>query len=265
MRIQVVAVNHGTTAYADLLLRSLITHHPKRSELAILLLDNGSADLERLAWAQAFGVEIRQSGYTRDTQVTTHGEILRNAVLSHADCDAYLFVDVDVCFMADDTIGAMAAELATDNDLFAVQAVWSNENGEDYDSGDGSSANISRVRESVRFAGAADWPEPYEFDTGYGDRVHPFCVLLRNDRVFRNAVEVTGLSPAQLQCERGALWFDTLGLLTQIMKTHGRTWRTSGQRVIHFGNVSWDTAWAENKAERRDALLDRYAVPTPPR
>jgi hypothetical protein len=156
-----------------------------RSELAILLLDNDSTDLDRLSWAGAFGVDIPPSGYARTTQVTTHGEILRDAVLAHPDCDAYLFLDVDVCFMADDTIGAMAAELTADSDLFAVRAIWSNEDGEDYDTGDGSNASISRIRETVRPAGVADWPEPYEFDTGYGDRVHPFCVLLRNDRVFR--------------------------------------------------------------------------------
>jgi hypothetical protein len=231
--------------------------------MPILLLDNGSDDLDRLDWARALGVDIRQSGYTRAAQVTTHGEILRDAVLANPDCDAYLFVDVDVCFMADETIGAMASELAADSDLFAVRAIWSNEDGEDFEPGDGSSTNVSRIREAVRFAGTSEWPEPYEFDTGYGDRVHPFCALVRNDRVFRTAVEVTGLSPAQIQCERGALWFDTLGLLTQVMKTHGRTWRTSRQRVIHFGNVSWDSAWSENKAQRRDALLDRYAIPKP--
>lgn len=48
MRVQVVSVNHGTTEYADLFLRSLLAHHPDRSELAVLVLDNDSGDVDRL-------------------------------------------------------------------------------------------------------------------------------------------------------------------------------------------------------------------------
>ncbi|SDS37301.1 glycosyltransferase family 2 protein [Actinopolymorpha singaporensis] len=127
MRIQVVTINHGTTDYADLFLRSLIAHHPDRSELRVLVLDNDSGDVQRLDWARRFGVRIRASGYSLDASVNTHGEILRDAVLAEPDCDAYLFADSDVCFVSDDTLGAMARELDSTPDAFAVEAIWANE------------------------------------------------------------------------------------------------------------------------------------------
>ncbi|WP_020574031.1 hypothetical protein [Actinopolymorpha alba] len=183
---------------------------------------------------------------------------MRDAVLAAPHCDAYLFVDSDVCFTTDNTIDAMAAELAADPRLFAVEASWGSEDGSVYDHAAGSPPSNSRIRESVRFAGG-EWCEPYEFEVGYGDRLHPFCALVRNDAPFRSTVELLGLSSAMTQCVRGALFFDTFGLLTQVMKTHDRSFARSSQKVIHFGNVSWQSAYADEKAARRDALLRRYA------
>jgi hypothetical protein len=87
-----------------------------------------------------------------------------------------------------------------------------------------------------------------------GDRVHPFCTLLRNTPAVRRTVELIGLSPAMTQCVRGGRWWDTLGLFTQVMRTHGLDWRYSEQQAGHFGNVSWTTDWSVQKADRRDRL-----------
>ena len=192
-----------------------------------------------------------------------HSEILRDAVLAEPDCDAYLFVDCDVCFTTDHTIDAMVDQLDADSGLFAVEATWAHEDGTSYDHAAGPPPPHSRIRESVRFAGG-DWCEPYEFDVGYGSRLHPFCTLVRNDAPFRTAVELLGLSPAMTQCVRGALFFDTFGLLTQVMGTHGRTWARSSQKVIHFASVSWQPADSQDKALRRDVLLSRYRIGRPP-
>jgi hypothetical protein len=262
MRVTVVSVSHGTTDYADLMLRSLIASHADRSMIDILLLVSGSRDLDRLAWADRYGVRVRSSGYPLDVPVTTHGEILRDAVLAEPECDAYLFVDADVCFVAEDTIGRLSAELVADPDMFAIQAAWLLPDGTVFEHGD-DPTKTSWIRESVRPDGVEEWSEPYEYRVGYGDRIHPFCVLLRNDEVFRSAVELIGLSPAGTQCVRGAIWWDTLGLLTQVMKTHGRTWRRSDVGAIHFGNVTWTTDWAKEKAEQRDALLARHPLLDP--
>ncbi len=260
--ITVLSVNHGTTDYADLMLRSLIARHPDRSDLDVVLLDSGARDLDRLSWAERHGIRIQPTGYPLEVPVTSHGEILRDAVLAEPDCAAYLFVDADVCFVTDDTIGALAAELDADPDLFAVQATWLLPDGSVFaDQGD--AGKVSWIRESVRADGAEEWGEPSDYRTGYGDRIHPFCALLRNDTAFRTTVELIGLSPAGTQCVRGARWWDTLGLLTQVMKTHGRTWHRSEVGVIHFGNVSWTTEWAQQKAEQRDTLLARHPLLDP--
>lgn len=120
MKIQAIAVNHGTTDYAELLIRSFVRHHPDRSGLRLLLLDNDSPGFERLAGLSVDGVEIRPSGYGLDHQVVTHGEIVAAAILEHPDNDAYLLLDSDVCFRADNTIGRIAEELACDATVFGV-------------------------------------------------------------------------------------------------------------------------------------------------
>jgi hypothetical protein len=260
MRITVVAVNHGTTAYAELLLSSLLRHHPDRADLQIVLLDNESPELDRLDRFRTAGVEIQQSGYSTSHTLTTHGEILRDAVLARPDCDAYLFVDCDVCFRTDDTIGGMAAELRSDSGLFAIQARWLNADGTQFHAAPVEPPPRSFIREAIRGSTADPWPEPLEYsvELRLADRVHPFCALLRNTPAFRSTVEHLGLSPAVVQSERGGRWWDTLGLLTQVMRTHGLGWRESEYGVLHFGNVSWDSQWAAEKAAARDRLLAEY-------
>jgi hypothetical protein len=260
MRICVLTVNHGTTPYAELLLTSLLHHHPGRDDLHVVLLDNASDDLDRLS--RFTEVEVQQTGYTTDHTLTTHGEILRNAVLARPDYDAYLFVDCDVCFVADGTIDALAAALTADPAAFAVQARWLTHEGGELPASGEDSHPTSYIRESVRRSPDDDWSDPIEYalKLQLTDRVHPFCALLRNDDAFRRTVEHVGLSPAAVQAERGGKWWDTLGLLTQVMKTHGRHWNLSEQGVIHFGNVSWSSDWAAEKATARDRLLAAYST-----
>ncbi|MGC4942901.1 hypothetical protein [Kribbella sp. DT2] len=260
MKICVLTVNHGTTPYAELLLASLLHHHPDREDLDVVVLDNDSTELDRLS--RFAGVEVVQTGYTTTHTLTTHGEILRDAVLARPDYDAYLFVDCDVCFVADGTIDALAASLAADPEAFAVQARWLLHDGGELPPSGEDSHPTSYVRESVRRSPDDDWSDPIEYSVTLQltDRVHPFCALIRNDAAFRRTVEHVGLSPAAVQAERGGKWWDTLGLLTQVMKTHGRHWTLSDQGVIHFGNVSWSSDWAAEKAAARDRLLAPYST-----
>ena len=261
MHVQVISINHGSTPYMDLLLRSLFAHHRDRSRIDVLVLNSGpDHDLDRLDWARRLGTRIRPSGYPLDVPVSTHGEILRDAVLAEPDCDAYLFVDSDVCFTADNTIGAMVEERTADTHLFAVQAAWATVEGTIYDPAGVPNTSTSQIRQAVRFADQEQWTDSAIFPVGYGDRVHPFCTLVRNDQVFRSIVELLGLSPAMTECVRGGLFWDALGLLTQVMRTHGRTWTTSAQSVLHFAGVSWRTDQASRHAAHRDALLERYAL-----
>ncbi|GAB2586663.1 glycosyltransferase family 2 protein [Kribbella endophytica] len=261
MRICVLTVNHGTTPYAELLLASLLHRHPDREHLDVVVLDNDSSGLYRLARFTEAEVEVVQTGYTTAHTLTTHGEILRDAVLARPDYDAYLFVDCDVCFVADGTIDALALELTADADAFAVQARWLTHDGGELPASGEDFHPTSYIRESVRRSPDDAWSDPIEYSVTLQltDRVHPFCCLIRNDDAFRRTVEHVGLSPAAVQAERGGKWWDTLGLLTQVMKTHGRHWTLSEQGVIHFGNVSWSSDWAAEKAAARDRLLATYS------
>lgn len=265
MLIQAIVVNHGTTRYVELLLASLLVHHADRSDLDILVLDNASPDVHQLGWAGDFGVEIMPSGYPSQSPINTHGEILRDAVLQRPDVDAYLFLDADVCFVADETIPTMAAELVADPQLFAVQAAWSTTGNDTFEIPPRWREYDMFVRDSVKFNENDDWPPLREYVLRVTDRIWPFCTLVRNDAVFRRIVEVIGLSGAHNQALRGGRQWDTFGLLDAVMRTHGRRWQRSERRVIHFGNVSYQDDVANGKAARRDELLTNYRARLVPR
>src|SRR6185369_6701097 len=59
-------------------------------------------------------IPIVQSGFTTSTKNNSHGEILREFVLSHPDCTHYLFLDADVCFLEPDTVLLMLEALEAD-------------------------------------------------------------------------------------------------------------------------------------------------------
>jgi hypothetical protein len=224
-----------------------------RSPVQLLVLDNGADDLAMLDWAVARGVTIRPSGYTVGAGgVTTHGEILRDAILAHPHPDAYLLLDADCFFREPGTVETMAAELESDPMLFAVQARQADEDGTDLEQP--FTPWTREIEERVRDLPDGRWSEPVRYPVTLGERAHPFCTLLRNTPAMRRTVELIGLSPAMTQCERGGRWWDTLGLFTQVMRTHGLDWCYSTRQAGHFGNVSWTTEWSQHKAERRDRL-----------
>lgn len=97
--IQAVVVNHNTSKYTELMLRSLFARHSLDLDLSIVVLDNGSQDdrtgLE--AYAEAKGIPIIPSGLELKTKWNSHGEILRKFVLEHPDC-IYLWTPILVSF-----------------------------------------------------------------------------------------------------------------------------------------------------------------------
>lgn len=252
MQILAISVNHGTTAYMNLMIKTLLD--VDQTPVHLLVLDNDADDLWTLDWAVARGVAIQPSGYTvRTGGVTTHGEILRDAILAHPEPDAYLLLDADCFFLQQGTVATMADELESDLCLFAVQARQADEHGTDLEQP--FRPWTREIEERVRELPDGSWWEPARFSVTFGDRAHPFCTILRNTPALRRAVDLIGLSPAMTQCEQGGRWWDTLGLFTQVMRTHGLDWRYSTRQAGHFGNVSWTTEWSQEKADRRDQLL----------
>jgi GT2 family glycosyltransferase len=239
-KIEAVSVNHNTSSYMELMLRSLFAHHPAGLDLSLTIIDNASEDEtdELTAYAESKQVLIIQSGFTTETLNNSHGEILRQFVLNHPDCTHYLFLDTDVCFLADETLNVMVRELDRDPDAFGIGPRLS---------GDG-------VREIPQ--------ESRDKNPDICDaRLHPCCALVKNTPLFRNVVEEIGLSCVKYLWADEEAYLDTFKLMTKVMKTHQLKHIFSSQMVHHVFCVSygWDEKeLVEIKKKRRDALLETY-------
>ena len=240
-KIEAVTVNHNTSRYMELMLRSLIVHHPAGLNLSLTLFDNASTDdtSELIAYANSQRIPFVQSGFSTATKNNSHGEILGKFVLAHADCTHYLFLDADVCFLEDNTISTLLKELEEREDAFGIgpRMSW-----------DG----VEEIPQDAR----NDNPDICDA------RLHPCCALVKNTPLFRLVVQEVGLSSANyLWAEREEI-FDTFKLMTRVMKTHGLKHVISSQMVLHFFCVSyiWEPTkhWNEAKAKRRDQLLSKY-------
>ena len=124
--IKAVAVNHNTSAYMELMTRSLFDRHPQDSglRLSLHIFDNASkddmSDLE--SYAEGTGIPIVQSGFTTETKHNSHGEVLRRFVLENPEATHYLFLDSDVCFLEDLTLNCMLVELENTSNAFGIGA-----------------------------------------------------------------------------------------------------------------------------------------------
>jgi hypothetical protein len=240
-KIEAVTVNHNTSPYMELMLRSLFAHHPGVLNLSLTVLDNASTDdmTELKAYVKSIGLSIEQTGYTTNTKNNSHGEILGKFVLDHPDCTHYLFLDTDVCFLEENTIGALLTELEERDDVFGIgpRMSW-----------DG----VEEIPQNAR----KDNPDICDA------RLHPCCALVKNTRLFRLVVEEIGLSTARYLRAEDEEILDTFKLMTKVMKTHGLKHVISSHMVLHFFCVSyvWEPTkhWNEAKARRRDELLLMY-------
>src|SRR5215203_5695228 len=98
VHIEAASVNHNTSPYMELMLRSLFATRPAPLPLSLTIFDNASADdmTSLAAYAAEKSVPLLPSGFTWKEGNNSHGEILRSFVLSHPDCTHYLFLDADV-------------------------------------------------------------------------------------------------------------------------------------------------------------------------
>ncbi len=240
-KIEAVSVNHNTSRYMELMLRSLFAHHPAGLNLSLTVFDNASTDdtSELIAYTESQGIPFVQSGFSTETENNSHGEILSKFVLEHPDCTHYLFLDTDVCFLDDNTIGTMLDELEESVNAFGIgpRMSWDGE---------------EEIPEAVRKA------NPDICDA----RLHPCCALIKNTSLFRSIVKEIGLSSLKYLWAAGDEIVDTFKLMTKVMKTHGLGHVISTKMVLHFFCVSyiWEPTkhWNEAKAKRRDELLSKY-------
>jgi hypothetical protein len=240
-RIEAVTINHNTSRYMELMLRSLFAHHQSELNLSLTVLDNASTDdlSELKAYVKSKGLSVKQTGFTTNTKNNSHGEILGKFVLDHPDCTHYLFLDTDVCFLEDNTIGALLKELEARDDAFGIGPRMSWDGAEE-------------IPQDVR----KDNPDICDA------RLHPCCALVKNTPLFRLVVKEVGLASAKVLWAEGEEIFDTFKLMTKVMKTHGLRHVISSQMILHFFCVSyvWEPTkhWKEAKAKRMDELLSMY-------
>lgn len=240
-KIEAVAVNHNTSRYMELTVRSLLAHHPRGLNFAITVFDNASTDetSELAAFAQGQNIPFVQSGFSTETANNSHGEVLRRFVLEHPDCTHYLFLDADICFLEDNVLHAMLAELDANEQAFGIGPTMS---------WDG----VAEIPADVRAA------NPDICDA----RLHPCCALVKNTPIFQSVVREIGLSCAKQLWANGEEFLDTFKLMTQVMKTHGLKHIIASKMIMHFFAVSY--AWEptrhlnEGKAQRRDEFLAKY-------
>jgi hypothetical protein len=233
--IEAVSVNHNTSLYMELMLRSLAAHHGPELGLAVTVADNASTDdTTRLAaYTRRLGIPLVPSGFTTASPHNSHGEVLSQFVLAHPACTHYLFLDADVCFLEDNTLQTMLDELNGTEAAFGIGARMS---------WDG----VTEVPEEVRRSN----PDIYEA------RLHPCCALIKNTALFRQVVQTIGLSPVRYVWAEGEEYLDTCKLMTRVMATHGLRHILSTRMVLHFFGVTYDFEHhREERDRRRDTLL----------
>ena len=236
--IEAVTINHNASRYMELMLRSLFARHTPALDLAVTVFDNTSQDdmTELQAYATSQQIPLVQSGFTTQTEHNSHGEVLQRFVQEHPDCTHYLFLDADVCFLEENTLDVMLAELENRDDVFGIgpRMSW-----------DG----VNEIPDEARKA------NPDICDA----RLHPCCALVKNTPLFRRVVDEVGFSCVKYLWANGEEYMDTFKLMTKVMKTHGLNHILSAKMVLHFFCVAynWEPTqhWNEAKTRRRDELL----------
>ena len=228
--IRAVVVNHNTSLYTELVLRSFFAMHDPDLDVSITVMDNASRDdtTDLEVYATGKEIPIAQSGFSvadeSDTRgvhgenvhgVNSHGEVLSRFVLQNQKCKYYLFLDTDICFIEKHTIPTMVAELEADANAFGVGARQSH--------GEGRLVPLPNSN-----------PDIYE------SRLHPCCALIKNTPLFRHIVEEVGLSDVKFLLAGGERIYPTCKLMTRVMKTHGLHHSISKASVIHMFAVTYN-------------------------
>ena len=87
MTITAICVNHNTSAYMELMLRSYDSLHAPNVVTHWALYDNASHDdtTALTAYAHQRGTPISQSGYGIESAFNSHGHVLRQGVQAYPD------------------------------------------------------------------------------------------------------------------------------------------------------------------------------------
>jgi hypothetical protein len=264
MLIEAVVVNHDTSLFAELALRSLVESCAGSvHDVRITVRDNHSTDdragsLREVASGVGAAFELTRWP-AREAKYNTHGDVLRDFVLDHRDADAHLFVDCDIDFEEPGVVDTMAAELGSTSSWWAVQARFSSLEAV---RGEGATRRLndggSAVHLAIRGAGHLDAE-----DLLVGrlrPRCHPGATLVRSSPLLLHVASTLGFGcalNASSDPEIGG-FFDTLGLATAVMAVQGFDYGISTASVHHFFNVSYDRDKAAGSVPECLRRLQRF-------
>ena len=240
MTITAIAVNHNTSAYMELMLRSYDRMHTPDIVTQWALYDNASSDdtTALMAYAQARGTPIIPSGYRIDTAFNSHGHVLRQGVQAHPSSDYYLLLDADVVFTQPDTIPRLVALLNVHADAWAV----------------GVCPSWDGVQEIPRDARDEN---PDICDA----RLHPCCAVLRNTPLLQQLVAQIGFHTYVQHWPEHDEYLDTCKMLTRVMQTHRMHHVVSTDIVVkHFFCTSYVWDPPELVAQKQAECAQRLAL-----
>lgn len=248
--IKAIIINHNTSKYTELALRSLFNKNKNLSNLSISVYDNNSTDntsrLEKFLKYKK--IPIIRTKYNINTPGNSHGIILKDFILSNQTCDYYLFMDSDIVFIEQDTIRTMLEEQKRNNNNFAIMAESDTEGIRHYFKNT-EGQKKKNVYVDYHYKGKWDkgkWANGKQISVvNYSipekNRCHPFCTLIKNTPLFQQLVKKFGLS-AKISSEyTGGRFWDTLDLITDIMSTHKLNYLVSSKKVYHFYCASYNS------------------------
>lgn len=260
--IEAVVVNRNSSAYTELLLRSLHARNPDVEGLNVTVVDGHSSDdgvakLRDYTESQHIPFQLTSDRYF--AAGNSHGEHLRDFALEHSTADYFLFLDSDVAFLEDGTILAMQEQLEARPDAFGVQALLSRDGGNEQEIGSDYCAQ-ERI-----YCNWVTGSTPESVQTGVptsasamyykmSPRLPPCCALVRNSNTFLLVAEIIGFSCAHTLAAAGGRGYDTFALMIQVMRTHGLRHLNATKMVLHFGGVCCGQDTPQKQA-LRDSLL----------
>ena len=235
-RIYGVTVNHNTSHFAELMLRTLFhTNDLSGIDFHLFALDNSSDD-ETLSQLTAYladqHIPLLQTGFDSSLAPEKHGAAFDRFVEEHDDCTHYLFLDSDIWFVENDTIPTLVQELlASPPSIFANQAKIYGYYAHSVIEGRDGQPGIGDVDDFPTWQISCSGTD---YTTRLVRRCSPACCLIANTPVFRKVVATVGLGRAMGFEVGSARWYDTFSLMTHVMATHDLSFIVSSKRINHF-------------------------------
>lgn len=293
--IHAVIVNHSTSVFVELAIRSFYATHPGEERVRFTVMDNASSDdtAPLRDYLGTLDIPFVQSGFEDATlQANCHGEVLQSFVADHADCDHYLLLDADICFVRP-VLDVMLSELQADAHAWAVQARSYRtsrpiiEGRDCFTQAQRDAGWQDRARKLYQHVlarpplgpppeGVTVRPTPLNGplpdDTSdlplitsvrtLCPRCEPCCTIVADTPEFRRVNEHIGFAGASTHANnpRVAGVYDTMGLMTAVMNTHERHYLLSSCGVLHPWQVAYNRAAPASGVKHAQAaiLLDRY-------